>query len=501
MEPNEKISDAEMSYMLKTGRPDSKRAMPPGSTPETAVKARQPNPIFDAPFPATAPAQATKPGTVMIGGVRHLDIPNQPKPGPLGMMAGAYAQTAAHVVTGGAENRIAQQREASRTGLDTTQELADKAKKDAAAPSTSTQTNPLLQGLQGYDPSHLSSNQRSEYAAAYGNEIDKVTGTGPAAELVRMQGRDARQGIDFGVMEKRFDAYKKNDGLLATRNVREDMLGSGIQMSKDANGGLVISDSGNKTNPLLGAGGSSINMQEGNNIMARENAARGQMIDSMIQAQGGNGVGILGGINLAGNQQREAMAKQALQPIEGARGLTANQVRAASDLMKQNSDDTYRQQELAQKSQQAGIMAGIEQQKIAGNPLDSQLKQQQLAAGSRTMEQQKRIDALALSLQSEADPNKRAAITESILAAQGKGSTDRFAVANRNVYNESGQVVGQESQVFDKATGILAGIKPAAQSNGLQSFETKEALQAAKAAGKIKSGDVVNTPAGMIRIN
>lgn len=291
--------------------------------------------------------------------------------------------------------------------------------------------NPLTQGVD-YS-GQMSPEQRGMAAEAYRGAIDTATGTGPGTELDRMKNPQAGQGLDFGTMAKRFDAYKKDDGLLAMRNAREDLLGSGIQMSKDANGGLVISDAGNKVKPLTTAGGSSINMKEGNDVIARANATRGQMINSMIQAQGGNGVGILGG-NQTNN---DAMIRDVLRPIPGSRGLTANQTRVAADLKKQASDDNFRRQELAQRGQQssqelaqreqqAGIMAGIEQQKLAGNPLDAQIKQQTLAAGKRTLAQQERIDALSASLQSETDPAKRATIMETMTALQGKGSNDRY---------------------------------------------------------------------------
>lgn len=443
-------------------------------SPENVVKARQANPIFQTGEyspetlgqPSSAMSAPAKPSPVQqAGSGRDYDpaTVGQPAadtpgfsnaPNPL-IAALSYSDDRAAIAAkkSAAATPAAAAPEASKASP-----AAPMSVLPAVAPATSkpVPTNPLVREVSpgGYDPSHLTKDQRGEYAEAYRGAIDSATGTGPGVA-------GAGQGVDYGTMAKRFDAYKKDDGLLAMRNVREDMLGSGIRMNKDANGGLVISDSGNKANPLLTAGGSSINMQEGNNATAKANAIRGQMIDSMIQAKGGNGVGILGGANAGADQQRQELISKALRPIEGSRGLTANQVRNASELMKQGSDDAFRQQELAARSQQAGITAGIEQQKLAGNPLDNQIKQQQLTAGGRTLEQQQRIDGLLTAMQNETDPAKRAALTETIMAAQGKGSTDRFSVTNRNVYNETGQVVGQESQVFDKAVGSMVDGKTA----------------------------------------
>lgn len=139
----------------------------------------------------------------------------------------------------------------------------------------------------------MTADQRFKAADAYANAVDKATGVSSAGA----------QGI--AGMTKRFDTYATNPDVLAMRNAREGLLGSGINLEKNAQGGVTISNTG-KFDPIAGAQGSSINMKEGNDIMARANQARGLMIDSMIAANGGggNGVAILPDQNEAANAEK-----------------------------------------------------------------------------------------------------------------------------------------------------------------------------------------------------
>lgn len=138
---------------------------------------------------------------------------------------------------------------------------------------------------------------------------------------------------------------------------------------------------------------------------------------------------------------------------------------------------------------------------IMGNPAENQLKQAQ-AQG---------IMAQTESAQMLADIQKKALAGDpqamaSYKALTQKGGTDYkdryITLPNRKVYNDMGQIVGEESGgLFDAATGkpVDSGAGQPKQ-GGAQKFSSPADVAAAKAAGTIKSGDVIETPNGLIKV-
>ena len=138
---------------------------------------------------------------------------------------------------------------------------------------------------------------------------------------------------------------------------------------------------------------------------------------------------------------------------------------------------------------------------IMGNPAENQLKQAQ-AQG---------IMAQTESAQMLADIQKKALAGDpqamaSYKALTQKGGTDYkdryIQMNNRKVYNDMGQIVGEESGgLFDAATGkpVDSGAGQPKQ-GGAQKFSSPADVAAAKAAGTIKSGDVIETPNGLIKV-
>lgn len=182
--------------------------------------------------------------------------------------------------------------------------------------SASSQVHPASAGIT-VDPSNLNSDQRSAAAFAYSQGVDRATGTGPAAAPA------AGRGIDMGVMAKRFDAYQKDPNALAMANARENMLGSGINMTHGPAGGLTITSNGIGKESLPAAGGSGINMNLANEVLARANATRQSMIDSQR-----GGVSVIGGAGAGGGGD---LLNKVLTPYAGSQNgqLTANQINAA----------------------------------------------------------------------------------------------------------------------------------------------------------------------------
>lgn len=189
----------------------------------------------------------------------------------------------------------------------------------------------------------MSPEQRFKAAGAYGDAVDKLTGVSSSGA----------QGI--AGMAKRFDVYAKDDNALAMRNTREDLLGSGIKLERDGKGGMTITNNGN-FDPIGGAQGSSINMQEGSAVLARANQARGEMINSLIKANGGNGIAALPDYAAADNAEKtQRWAMEALPARQRGAVMQAEldgQNQLAREQMRQQGDLNQR-----------GILAGIERAK------------------------------------------------------------------------------------------------------------------------------------------
>lgn len=126
-------------------------------------------------------------------------------------------------------------------------------------------------------------------------------------------------------------------------------------------------------NPMTRSGGiaGSLDMAGVNGILARENQARGEMIDASIKANGGNGIGILGGDTTAADNA-EKTNRWALDDLRSAiKGAGSRTERTAlgqalsQTITGQNQQgaETIRQQGAIE---QRGILAGIEQAKLSG---------------------------------------------------------------------------------------------------------------------------------------
>lgn len=310
---------------------------------------------------------------------------------------------------------------------------------------------------------HMTSGQRSVAADAYRDGVDKATGTGPGVTLTKNPGG----AVDFSTMDKRFDAYKKDDGILAMRNTREDLLGSGIRMSKDGNGGIVISNDGNRNNPLLSAGGSSINMQEGNASLARANKARGEMINSMVAAQGGNGVAILGGGGPTEEEKINAERTQrwALDDIKSSirsAGSRSERAVLAQTMGAMLSNQTQ------QRGQDMNYAATMAQQGVAarGQDLNAQSDANRNAVAVRGQDISSNNDAVRLGLDrsrlemaglEQSRANEKWGIERGIL--QGQAADSEAIRTARSELTEAISSGDRERIAGAKEKAVAAGIK------------------------------------------
>ncbi|MDD3481817.1 hypothetical protein [Azovibrio restrictus] len=213
-------------------------------------------------------------------------------------------------------------------GIPTLQGLS---KTFAPGGSASSQVHPASAGIT-VDPSNLNPAQRSAAAFAYSQGVDRATGTGPGPGAL-----SARQGIDMGIMAKRFDAYQKDPNALAMANARENMLGSGISMTHGPAGGLTITSNGIGKDALPAAGGSGINMNEANAVLARANATRQGMIDSAAPRSGGGSVGVIDSPSAAAGRDDSMIRDLYDATKKGTRSERANATLLLNNLLNQRN--------------------------------------------------------------------------------------------------------------------------------------------------------------------
>jgi hypothetical protein len=205
--------------------------------------------------------------------------------------------------------------------------------------------------------------------------------------------------------------------------------------------GIITADSAKAAmaEPMQRSGGiaGSIDMAGVNGILERENKARGGLIESMIKANGGNGVGIL--LDRTNEDNEQAILNK-LSPKEYAAHLVS----------KESVGTTARGQDLAHKTAMFGhgitargqdLNAQTEANRLSGNPLDNQVKQQGLASAKQAGDLQSRFLA-------ETDPAKRNELAQQIRVITGKF--------------EGGPSLGQQSDnlEIDAARRTIDGLSP-----------------------------------------
>lgn len=365
-----------------------------------------------------------RPKTINIGGIPHLDLGGQQKyPGPISIAADAVAGTVGYIANAPFDR--SSQLDANRAGLDSSAEVAAEQQRQAVAkPQTATPAPNQAMAPMGI--ASMTPDLRFKAAEAYGNAVDKATGVSSSGA----------QGI--AGLTQRFNTYAKNPEVLAMRNAREELLGSDIQFETGPDGRLRISNTGSQPQPtattaqapgqatgqpaiqqpaqpgmLPASQGTPMDMRGTNDIMARENRTRGDMINSMIAGHGGNGIGVLGDWGIEADnaektarwRQDDLLSKARLNPaagqvaLESARGqnqIAHEQVRQqgiaaghniqlrGQDIMATNDanklaldqrrlsiDAPYRQAQTAGQeltNQSAAAMAELQQRARAGDP-------------------------------------------------------------------------------------------------------------------------------------
>ncbi len=454
-----------------------------------------------------------RPKTILIGGIPHLDLGDQQKyPGPISMAADAVAGTVGYIANAPFDR--SSRLDANRAGLDSSSEVAAEQQRQAAAAKPQAVTAAASQATTPIGIASMTPEQRFKAADAYGNAVDKATGVSSSGA----------QGITG--MAKRFDTYAKNPDVLAMRNAREELLGSDIQFETGPDGRLRISNSGSPAHAaanaaqaggqatgqtanqqpvqvgmLPAAQGTPMEMRGVNDIMEREKNARGEMIDSMIKANGGNGIGIMGDGGIEADnaektarwRQDDLLAKARFNPAAGQVALESSrgQNHIATEAVRGGNQMATEQGRNAVAMRGQDMTAQNEANRLS---IDAPYRLAQ-AAGQ---EQQNRSASTIADLQQRARTGDAKAI-ETLRAINGKGiqATDRFmAVQGGEEIGPDGMTkIKRPGGVFDAQTGRFVEMNP--QQGGPGKFSKADVESAlAKGADKAKIAERIKAMGG-----
>ena len=248
--------------------------------------------------------------------------------------------------------------------------------------------------------------------------------------------------------------------------------------------GVVTADSAAAAmgNPMARSGGiaGSYDGKGVNDILARENKARGEMIDAQIKAQGGNGIAVLPDRTGDANEQLQAMK---LSPAEY---LAYTQGKARQEAAVNESDA---RNTIAMRGQD--LHAQTESARLAGNPIDNQIKQNQITAGTMANATTKQLADLHAAYGAEKDPVKRKALAESIRVMSGKDAASKYLVVPGGEYTDPENPLVKmkaPSKVLDTSTGQFTDAPMGGNANQPPAVDKKTGKPAAPKVGDVVQG-------------
>ena len=286
-------------------------------------------------------------------------------------------------------------------------------------------------------------------------------------------------------------AQTTQDGSGATNGATAGILAKPTKPTlpgRDASG-VITAESASawaKENPEA----NSYNGKALNETLANENKIRGELIDSMVKAQGGNGVSVLKDRNAEWNDQMRRQGE--IQQITDAMARNPLLANAMSGALTQTV--AGQKQQASDAMRQKGIMAGLDVQrrgqdiqaqtdaaKLAGNPLDNRLKEATISGALADNDSKTALAKAKSALATETDPVKRAALLDSVTALSGKGISDRFVrVEGGEELSADGMTkVKRPSGVFDSVTREFVPMQPGTG---------KQSAAAVPSAGEVRNG-------------
>jgi hypothetical protein len=181
--------------------------------------------------------------------------------------------------------------------------------------------------------------------------------------------------------------------------------------------GIITADSAKAAmaEPMQRSGGifGTIDMKGVNAIMERENKARGEMIDSMIEAQGGNGIAVLPE-NYGPTNDHNPLS----DGLEMVRRGIGNRTQAGIAQNLINAGVAMRGQDQRGELARDGILGN--RPRAPTNPLVDELTKTRIESGKLRNDQTQRLGELQQQLVDETDPEKRSGIAEQIRSIDGK---------------------------------------------------------------------------------
>lgn len=214
-----------------------------------------------------------------------------------------------------------------------------------------------------------------------------------------------------------------------------------------------------------------IDMAGANAIMARENKARGEMIDLSIKANGGNGIGILGdgGIEAANAEKTQRWATEDLMK-RGRSGMALAGQLAQVDATKRGQDMNYAstisQQGITMRGQDLNAQNDQARNQISLRGQDIQVRGQDIGAqgqqeNNRLSAVRAGIDMGRFNLESQAAQRQQSA-SDALAQATASGDQAKIAQARQAVAAAGLKVnplqhveTDKGIMVFDQATGRM----------------------------------------------
>ena len=429
----------------------------PQPAPATLADIRQPNnqaqPMRNQPVnnPVEPPAAApVAPAQTVDDGAGGVYTPGGGAIGPDKQGSG---------IVSGIANFFRDSAQAARTGVHYDDVKARRVAASAAgqAPASSPTSSPLPASEFKQDPFGPKPDAMAIQPSTDGQFI---TGKNGAAPDSSGGGFTAKGGVSYNVNQT------DQEGIAKVTATGKNPLYTNIK-PEDAVAGL--------NNQTVGG-----NPQEGLDRMARANATWQEVIDK--QPVGGVGIMGDGGIEAANDEktarwrQDDLLAKARFNPaagqvaLESARGenmIEAEQVRSGANAAAESGRNA-----VAMRGQ--NINAQNEANRLA---IDAPYRTEQ-AAGLR---EQNRSAAVIADLQNKALAGDARAI-ETLRALNGKGESN-FMPVTKKVYNELGQVVGEDVGAFDKRTGQAVGV------GGQKSASGSPAVGEVRGGYKFKGGN------------
>lgn len=233
-----------------------------------------------------------------------------------------------------------------------------------------------------------------------------------------------------------------------------------------------------------------------NDILAREVATRnelqrlkdnssglmptgfyGELPDRTPQASQGPSIADLqSAMKSAGTRTERAAIGQALNTA------LAGQNQMAIETMRGQNQQSAEQGRNAVTMRGQDINAQSDANRLAGNPLDNQIKQNQVAAGAMANANAKQLQDLHAAYGSETDPAKQRAIAEQIRALSGKGGEDRFLVVpgGEEIGPDGMTKIRRPSSVFDTGTRQPISMDQGQQGGASGADKIKAEMQAGR---------------------